>query len=148
MDDDNKYIRFCAEAAGVYVEHAPGQGTSEIKWVQRYENTYGRLPQVWFTRDDGTFDSEGYDKYLKTGVMIASWDCGPVLPDKGKSIQSEIDKLKTIIDINKKIEDLNQVNLPELEQIKKIDEAAVINSIKEQIDKFNIEKIKQKYPKP
>ncbi|MEF8727522.1 MAG: hypothetical protein V5B34_04845 [Accumulibacter sp.] len=147
MRNEQDYILFCSESAGSYIGHAPGNGQSEIEWVGAYEKRYGKLPHIWFTQKNGFFDENGYQKYQDTGVMIASWDCGPVMPDKGKAIQSDIDNLKKIVEINKKISQLNEIPIPELEKMEKIDESTILNSIKEKIDRFNIEKIKEKYPK-
>lgn len=143
--DSSEYIRFCAESAGTYVEHVQGSGCTEMLWVTRYEAEYGPLDELWFTDENGELNKAAYDEYVRSGKMIASWDCGPVLPDKGRSIQDEIDNLRKVIDINKKVTDLNDINIPGVDKIQKIDDAAIIDSIKEKIDRFNIEKIREKY---
>jgi len=142
----SEYIRFTAQHAGVYFEHMAGNGHEEMTWVSEYERRYGKLPKVWFTDDAGVFDEQAYADYMSKGKLIASWDCGPIVPERGRKIQGEIENLKKIIEINRKIDILKDIPLPGIEQMEKINDTIVIDSIKEQIDRFNIEEIKKKYP--
>lgn len=140
-----EYAVFCNEVAGTYIEHQPGGGMSEMKWVPKYEEKYGKLPKSWFTSIDGVFNEQSYEEYLKTGKMICSWDCGPVLPEMINKINKDIENLKKIREINKKIDDLGGLGIPDLGDLQNVDEDELVESIKEKVDKFKIDKIKEKH---
>ncbi|MCP3930945.1 MAG: hypothetical protein GY705_17810 [Bacteroidetes bacterium] len=139
------YAIFCNKVTGTYVEHQPGGGVSEMKWVPKYEERYGKLPKAWFTSTDGTFDELGYEEYLKTGKMICSWDCGPIVPEMVNKINKDIEKLKKIREINKKIDDLGGLGIADLGDLQNVDEDELVESIKEKVDRFKIDKIKEKH---
>jgi len=146
MTNPTQYIRFSAQHAGVYFEHMPGNGHEEMQWVPEYERRYGRLSRIWFTDASGAVDEAACSDYVSRGKMIASWDCGPIVPEVSRKIQIEIESLKKVIEINRKIDILKDIPLPGTEQIEKIDDTTLIDSIKDKIDRFNIEEIKKKYP--
>jgi len=146
MANPSEYIRFTAQHAGVYFEHMAGSGHEEMTWVPEYERRYGRLPKIWFTDDSSVVDEEAYSGYVSQGKLIASWDCGPLVTEVARKIQLEIGNLKKVLDINRKIDILKDIPLPGVEQLEKIDDATFIDSIKEKIDRFNIDEITKKHP--
>lgn len=72
---------FCDRHAGVQIGHRPARGHGQIAWVEAYEERFGALPRIWFTRADGTVDVDALERYERTGIVVTDWDCGPVLPD-------------------------------------------------------------------
>ncbi|MEU6233689.1 hypothetical protein [Kitasatospora sp. NPDC047058] len=48
-----------------------------MTWVAACEEAYGRLPEVWFTDENGTIDSAAHNRYQETGQVWASWKCSP-----------------------------------------------------------------------
>ncbi|MFF4403437.1 hypothetical protein [Streptomyces sp. NPDC001404] len=85
--DPHAYKAFCAEHAGRSVTHLSTTGTGTVPWVTEYEETFGAtLPVVWFASVDGRIDRDAYDRYLKTGAVKASWNCGPSTGDGDGSL--------------------------------------------------------------
>ncbi|MFS2039838.1 hypothetical protein [Agrobacterium tumefaciens] len=80
----SSYEEFCIKNCGRMVEHDRSEGYGEVSWIADYEARFGTLPKVWFLASDGTFDQHVYDEYARTGRIVASWDCGPVMPDSKK----------------------------------------------------------------
>jgi hypothetical protein len=144
MKQEAEYDRFCMDQVGFVVGHESGGGRKEIPWVKSYEERFGRLSKLWFTSKDGVFDSKSYGDYLSTGTYIASWDCGPVVPEMVKRINNDIERLKKVREINDKIDDLGGI-IPDLDSINVVDEDDLIESIKKKIDKFNIDRIKERH---
>ena len=145
MEDADRYETFCMESVGMReIGHNPGGGYAKIRWVERYEEKHGKLNKVWFTSEDGSFNQSAYEEYLNSGELIASWDCGPVIPEIVNRINKDIDNLGKIKEINKKIDDLVGI-IPDLDKIERIDEDAIVDSIKEKVDKFKIDKIKERH---
>lgn len=76
-----EYDRFCVEACGTLIAHAPFSGSGQISWIEAYEERFGSLPEVWFRAEDGSPLTSLREKYEQTGRVYASWNCGPVQPD-------------------------------------------------------------------
>ncbi|MBT2676630.1 hypothetical protein J7E95_38780 [Streptomyces sp. ISL-14] len=72
-----EYTEFSQAHAGQVLGHVPVKGSGEIGWVSAYEAAYGKLPEVWFTREDGSVDTEALNRYQETGIVVAEWDCTP-----------------------------------------------------------------------
>jgi len=141
----NQYKDFCNKYVGSDVGHISGKGYEEIVWVKKYEKRYGKLPSIWFLQPDGIFNQEGYENYQKNDVMIASWDCTPVIMDKIKEINKDIENLKKVREINEIVEKIN--NIPTIDDLDRIDEDDIVKTIKEKVDKFKINQIKKKHKK-
>ncbi|MFE4829696.1 hypothetical protein [Streptomyces sp. NPDC056672] len=72
---------FTAEHAGRKLTHVEAAGSGLIAWVGAYEETYGPLPEIWFTHADGTVDEYALAHYRDTGTVVAEWDCAPAPGD-------------------------------------------------------------------
>lgn len=46
-----------------------------------YGESYGPLPEIWFTTAHGTVDEQALTRYRKTGTVVAEWDCAPAPGD-------------------------------------------------------------------
>jgi len=74
-----EYREFCNSSCGAKIEHTPITGEGEISFIAEYERCYGQLPKIWFTDERGEFLSELYGEYIKTNMIIASWNCSPAV---------------------------------------------------------------------
>jgi hypothetical protein len=76
--NEGTYEKFC-DANGVEpLGHKENKGFGEIWWISEYEKRYGKLSELWFTRSDGSVDTELYSTYNKVGLIKACWDCHPM----------------------------------------------------------------------
>ncbi|MFJ5634951.1 hypothetical protein ACIQF5_20225 [Streptomyces goshikiensis] len=71
------YAAFSTTHAGTVFGHGANCGTGPVAWVCAYEEMYGRLPAIWFTREDGTLDEDGLTHYRETGIVFGEWNCNP-----------------------------------------------------------------------
>ncbi|MER7045363.1 hypothetical protein [Streptomyces jumonjinensis] len=71
------YAALCQETAGQPIGHTANNGHGPISWVAAYEETYGPLPDIWFTGTDGNVDQDTLVRYRETGTVVAEWDCSP-----------------------------------------------------------------------
>jgi hypothetical protein len=72
------YVDFSVAACGAIIEHVPLSGEGEVTWVTAYHAKFGQdLPKEWFCNRDGVLDDAAYNEYLRTGDVVASWDCTP-----------------------------------------------------------------------
>jgi hypothetical protein len=77
------YSRFCMQAAGQPITHAPINGEGEVTWLPAYHERFGALTPAWFADEDGSVDSSAYGAYLDTQTVRASWNCQPTGGDDG-----------------------------------------------------------------
>jgi hypothetical protein len=77
LDDPDTYEAFCAAHDAQPLGHAETVGHGEIRWISDYCREFGDLPPVWFANSRGVVDQASYDRYRRTGAVIASWDCSP-----------------------------------------------------------------------
>lgn len=75
------YDRFCIEACGRRIIHLKDKGHGPISWTAEYEKRFGKLPEIWFMNEAGVVDRPAHAHYLRTGMVIASWDCAPLQPE-------------------------------------------------------------------
>ncbi len=54
---------------------------SFVSWVSAYEETYGPLPEIWFTDTAGAVNTEALARYRNSGQVWAEWNCSPVPGD-------------------------------------------------------------------
>lgn len=76
-----EYKEFSKQHAGSVLGHCERGGTGPITWVSAYEETYGPLPEIWFTDASGVLDHAAFACYRNTGTVVAEWDCGPTTGD-------------------------------------------------------------------
>ncbi|MEZ4888025.1 MAG: hypothetical protein R3E32_25080 [Chitinophagales bacterium] len=81
LKDELGYQNFCNNVVGQVLPHNQVKGFGVIGWTSIYEDMFGQLPEIWFRNSDGDLDSNTYQKYLKTGIIEAAWDCTPYNPD-------------------------------------------------------------------
>ncbi|MEU5148748.1 hypothetical protein AB0G42_16355 [Streptomyces yangpuensis] len=72
-----EYADFSTVHAGIVLGHGANCGSGRVAWVTAYEEMYGTLPVIWFTREDGTLDEEGLAHYRETGTVCGEWNCNP-----------------------------------------------------------------------
>lgn len=90
MEQSKAYHEFCISSVGARVTHVPGGGmfyhgidapeegpAAAYDWVPDYELTWGKLSASWFADENGVIDQARYELYLRDGVIVAAWDCGP-----------------------------------------------------------------------
>jgi hypothetical protein len=77
LENPAEYETFCLDAVGVHLDHLPYNGEGILDWVPLYHSMFGIMPPIWFTDLEGNFSATAYDEYVETGVVKASWDCGP-----------------------------------------------------------------------
>jgi hypothetical protein len=77
LGDKRSYEEFSISACGAVIGHAETSGQGLISFVKAYESAYGKLPAIWFTQRNGTFDDNRYRQYITSGVVTAGWDCTP-----------------------------------------------------------------------
>jgi len=142
IKEPNKYLLFTATSTGLYVEHKESNGFGEISWVKKYEELFGKLDKVWFTSSTGKFDEVSFKSYYENGKMIASWDCTPAIGGVIKKINDDLENLKKIEEVNEIIRKINEN--PENENVDEINTQIIIDSIKNKIDRFNIDEIKKR----
>ena len=75
--DRQAYEAFSLQESGAIIGHATTSGEGLISFIKAYEAAYGKLPEIWFTQRNGTYDSARYKQYLNSGVVRAQWDCTP-----------------------------------------------------------------------
>ena len=80
IENADEYKAFCLETAGVVLGHSPSDGAGVVEWVATYEDLYGELPEIWFTRTDGTVENDLLREYRSGGTIVASWNCTVILP--------------------------------------------------------------------
>ena len=82
LTEREKYRRFCHRTCGHVVRHdttSRSEVPRLIPWVADYHRNYGSLHPVWFLDEDGQPASHLVSLYLRTGNVVASWDCTPVI---------------------------------------------------------------------
>ncbi|MCG7524493.1 hypothetical protein MHW47_08600 [Streptomyces sp. OfavH-34-F] len=79
--DPQAHRAFTTEHAGRELIHAETSGHGPIAWVGAYEESYGPLPEVWFTTADGSLDIGALSAYRETGRVVAEWNCSPAPSD-------------------------------------------------------------------
>ncbi|MFG2329070.1 hypothetical protein ACGFMM_05540 [Streptomyces sp. NPDC048604] len=79
--DTAEYAAFSTDHAGAVLGHREVKGAGPIAWVATYEETYGPLPEIWFTDAAGVLDTVGFARYRDTGKVVAEWDCSPTSGD-------------------------------------------------------------------
>lgn len=77
LADSPEFAAFSIEHAGAVARHVEGHGEGYVTWVSAYEESYGPLPELWFTDENGTVDEAALAAYRETGKVWASWNCGP-----------------------------------------------------------------------
>lgn len=82
LKDKNIYEDFCIQSCGHAIEHIashiPGaSGYGKINWLPYYESFFGTLHQDWFKDSNGNVNWETFNKYKRTGGVIAAWKCNP-----------------------------------------------------------------------
>lgn len=75
------YDAFTAEHAGRRLAHIETAGHGSIDWVAAYQESYGPLPEIWFTTEHGTVNEQTLTRYRETGTVVAEWDCAPAPGD-------------------------------------------------------------------
>ncbi|WP_274559278.1 hypothetical protein [Streptomyces spiramyceticus] len=76
-----EYTEFSSRHGGQAFGHASNCGAGSVTWITTYEEMYGALPEIWFTREDGTLDETGFTHYRETGEVVAEWNCSPAPGD-------------------------------------------------------------------
>jgi len=77
-----KQLRLIVSASlgeNVEVLHLENKGEGTLHWVAIYEEKFGQLPVVWFTKPDGSVDQQALDHYQRTGEVRLAWDCVPAI---------------------------------------------------------------------
>lgn len=83
VERPDSYASFCHGQVGHHVEHSSEcVGEGAISWKEEYEKAHGEIPEIWFRDANGNLDEESRDRYLKTGIWKACWECGPIQPSK------------------------------------------------------------------
>lgn len=82
LETPEDYQKFSLAEAGVIVGHSPIQGEGRVTWIPEYESRFGKLDPVWFTDENGTLQSDAFEKYLNGDEVWGSWDCGPIPTDE------------------------------------------------------------------
>jgi len=89
VQDAEAHDAFAIRHAGRKLAHVEYKGEGFISWVAAYEETYGPLPEIWFTNADGTVNTDALARYRETGIVVAEWDCGPVGGGDGDDVVPE-----------------------------------------------------------
>lgn len=80
-EDPAAHDAFAVRYAGRKLTHFESAGVGFISWVNAYEEAYGPLPEIWFTKVDGAINTESLARYRETGEVWAEWNCSPVPSD-------------------------------------------------------------------
>ena len=77
LQEPENYKKFCIESCGGLVGHQETKGYGIMTFVESYEARFGKLDNIWFIDQHGVFNHEAWEQYLETGLVEASWKCGP-----------------------------------------------------------------------
>lgn len=83
---ENRFSDFCKQHSLMFVTHKENKGEGVIPWVEKYQEKYGTLPDLWFANKDGKVDLVASETYNRTGVVRACWDCHPYAEDNKRKL--------------------------------------------------------------
>jgi hypothetical protein len=89
--DNGKYLE---TRAGIgKIQHVEDSGEGQVSWIDKYHERFGALDKTWFLDKSGNVRSDLFEHYKRTNTIIASWGCGPVLPDPNSKREIVKDRL-------------------------------------------------------
>lgn len=77
---NDSYETFSVSACGTVIGHSATSGYGKISWIAEYEQLFGDLNPVWFLDRNGNERRDLAEIYQRDRQVIASWDCGPIVP--------------------------------------------------------------------